>query len=327
MAAFLPAPLPPARASAPTAPLVVFAPLAIGRPAGADRAGSRSACNWSGSTLGAGRRRPAAAGAIGRSFFAGVGSPARLLSRGRPAAAGQGARFEFAVRAELGGPDVDSPLPPAPTGSDAPVSGGSNGAGAASPARKPDAPGGQAAGLACPLPSPSAEAGAAKQTEPTADREQQPFEWRKNWYPVAFVEDFPRGRPYPFSLFDEPLVLWAVRPARPAPRAAPRVPSSRAAGRRARGGAGEGGAVRCVLDRCPHRAVPLSDGRLEGPLLECGYHGWQFDGSGRCARIPQLEAGAAINQRRACVAAYPVALAQGIIFVPAPPRLPSPESL
>eukprot|EP00741_Cyanophora_paradoxa_P010134 tig00020510_g9809.t1 len=221
------------------------------------------------------------------------------MSGGWPAAAGQGARFEFAVRAELGGPDVDSPLPPAPTGSDAPVSGGSNGAGAASPARKPEARGGQAAGLACPLPSSSAEAGSAKQTEPAADREQQPFEWRKNWYPVAFVEDFPRGRPYAFSLFDEPLVLWA----------------------------GEGGAVHCVLDRCPHRAVPLSDGRLEGPLLECGYHGWQFDGSGRCARIPQLEAGAAINQRRACVAAYPIALAQGVIFVWADQKSPPDESL
>eukprot|EP00741_Cyanophora_paradoxa_P010130 tig00020510_g9805.t1 len=298
MAAFLPAPLPPARASAPTAPssslrrsrsaappaliAPALVPLAIGPaahsvPGGGDRPQRGD--------------RP--------ELFRGRGIPARLLSRGRPAAAGQGARFEFAVRAELGGPDVDSPLPPAPTGSDAPVSGGSNGAGAASPARKPDAPGGQAAGLACPLPSPSAEAGAAKQTEPTADREQQPFEWRKNWYPVAFVEDFPRGRPYP----------------------SPSSTSPSSSGPGGRGGALRAGPVPAPRGAALGRAP-------RGALLECGYHGWQFDGSGRCARIPQLEAGAAINQRRACVAAYPVALAQGIIFVWADPKSPptSPSS-
>ncbi|MAQ15805.1 MAG: (2Fe-2S)-binding protein [Sandaracinus sp.] len=43
-----------------------------------------------------------------------------------------------------------------------------------------------------------------------------------------------------------------------------------------------------VLDRCPHRNVPLSMGRVRGERLECGYHGWQFDGAGRCQAIPGL---------------------------------------
>lgn len=43
-----------------------------------------------------------------------------------------------------------------------------------------------------------------------------------------------------------------------------------------------------VLDRCPHRNVPLSMGRVRGPNIECGYHGWQFDGEGRCQAIPGL---------------------------------------
>lgn len=45
--------------------------------------------------------------------------------------------------------------------------------------------------------------------------------------------------------------------------------------------------VGALLDRCPHRNVPLSLGRVaEGGRLECRYHGWQFDCAGRCRHIP-----------------------------------------
>ena len=39
-------------------------------------------------------------------------------------------------------------------------------------------------------------------------------------------------------------------------------------------------------DRCVHRSVPLSLGRVRGDRIECGYHGMQFDGRGQCVRIP-----------------------------------------
>ena len=51
---------------------------------------------------------------------------------------------------------------------------------------------------------------------------------------------------------------------------------------------GEGGAPGALLDRCPHRNAPLSLGRVEGGTLECGYHGWRFDGGGTCRRVPGL---------------------------------------
>ena len=50
--------------------------------------------------------------------------------------------------------------------------------------------------------------------------------------------------------------------------------------------------VHAFEDRCPHRRVPLSLGRVtpEG-VLQCMYHGWCFDGaSGRCEKIPNLRA-------------------------------------
>lgn len=40
------------------------------------------------------------------------------------------------------------------------------------------------------------------------------------------------------------------------------------------------GKVVCYDDCCPHRHVPLSDGKIVGDTLQCCYHGWQFDISG-----------------------------------------------
>lgn len=50
---------------------------------------------------------------------------------------------------------------------------------------------------------------------------------------------------------------------------------------------GEGG-VGALLDRCPHRNVPLSMGRVDRGQLECGYHGWRFDTAGTCKKVPAL---------------------------------------
>lgn len=52
------------------------------------------------------------------------------------------------------------------------------------------------------------------------------------------------------------------------------------------------GTVRAVEDRCPHRRLPLSMGRLtEDGSIQCPYHGWSFDGAtGRCTAIPNLSA-------------------------------------
>ena len=39
-------------------------------------------------------------------------------------------------------------------------------------------------------------------------------------------------------------------------------------------------------DLCPHRSLPLSMGELAGDRVRCGYHGLEFDPSGKCAHIP-----------------------------------------
>lgn len=61
---------------------------------------------------------------------------------------------------------------------------------------------------------------------------------------------------------------------------------------------GEGGAPGALLDRCPHRNVPLSLGKCREGRLECGYHGWQFDRAGECRKVPALSGPATAPARK-----------------------------
>lgn len=69
-----------------------------------------------------------------------------------------------------------------------------------------------------------------------------------------------------------------------------------------------------LRDVCPHRKARLSDGRWCEGRVECGYHGWSFDGDGSCRAIPQLEAGRPIPAA-ARARAVPVQVAQGLIWL------------
>src|SRR6187551_1681572 len=44
----------------------------------------------------------------------------------------------------------------------------------------------------------------------------------------------------------------------------------------------ESGSVSALENRCAHRQMPPSGGRVEGTRLVCQYHGWKYEGSGRC---------------------------------------------
>jgi phenylpropionate dioxygenase-like ring-hydroxylating dioxygenase large terminal subunit len=49
------------------------------------------------------------------------------------------------------------------------------------------------------------------------------------------------------------------------------------------------GHPRALLDRCAHRNLALSLGRVHADgCIECRYHGWRFDGSGACSAVPGL---------------------------------------
>jgi phenylpropionate dioxygenase-like ring-hydroxylating dioxygenase large terminal subunit len=44
-----------------------------------------------------------------------------------------------------------------------------------------------------------------------------------------------------------------------------------------------------LADKCPHRGVPLSLGRVVDDTLRCTYHGLRIDAQGQCVRIPCQE--------------------------------------
>ena len=69
-----------------------------------------------------------------------------------------------------------------------------------------------------------------------------------------------------------------------------------------------------VLDRCPHRNAPLSIGTVCDGLLQCGYHGWRFDGTGACRAVPGL-VGEDADRRARRVDTFPVAEQDGFVWV------------
>lgn len=71
------------------------------------------------------------------------------------------------------------------------------------------------------------------------------------------------------------------------------------------------GKVSAVEDRCAHRAVALSLGKVVEQGIECGYHGIVFDGKGECVRIP----GQTQIPAKACVRHYAVEEKDSIVWL------------
>ena len=73
----------------------------------------------------------------------------------------------------------------------------------------------------------------------------------------------------------------------------------------------EAGSAIALEDRCCHRHLPLSMGKLEGDRLRCGYHGLVFDRQGQCVEIPGQES----IPPQARVRAFPVAEKYGWVWI------------
>lgn len=67
----------------------------------------------------------------------------------------------------------------------------------------------------------------------------------------------------------------------------------------------EGGVVRAVEARCPHQDHPLSEGSLQGRILTCSAHLWQFD----------VESGVGVNPTGCKLKNYPIKVVDGEVLV------------
>ncbi len=79
---------------------------------------------------------------------------------------------------------------------------------------------------------------------------------RNFWYATVPTDELNEG-PNPFLLLGEDIVLFVA----------------------------DDGAPAALKDRCLHRTAKLSKGWIKGGRIVCGYHGWEYDGSGRLKRI------------------------------------------
>jgi len=71
------------------------------------------------------------------------------------------------------------------------------------------------------------------------------------------------------------------------------------------------GQVAALDDRCPHRFVPLSRGKLEGDILRCSYHGLCFESDGTCVdkrAAGQLKAATRLRT-------YPIEERYGLVWI------------
>lgn len=102
---------------------------------------------------------------------------------------------------------------------------------------------------------------------------------RQSWLPVAAVQEI-GSKPVARRLHGVPLVIFR---------------------------SGEQFGV--MRDRCPHRNVPLSEGRIVGGQIACPYHGWTFATDGACRHVPGSDV---VPNIRAEV--LPVRVAGGLVF-------------
>jgi phenylpropionate dioxygenase-like ring-hydroxylating dioxygenase large terminal subunit len=73
------------------------------------------------------------------------------------------------------------------------------------------------------------------------------------------------------------------------------------------------GTVSLVSAFCPHRRAPMFFGRNEENGLRCVYHGWKFDGTGRCTDMPS-EPPDSLFKTKVTIDAYPTWEGGGLVW-------------
>jgi phenylpropionate dioxygenase-like ring-hydroxylating dioxygenase large terminal subunit len=79
-----------------------------------------------------------------------------------------------------------------------------------------------------------------------------------DWHVVGFTSDFVPEKIHPVRLLERDLIAWRA----------------------------EDGEIHVWEDLCIHRGARLSKGWIRHDRVVCPYHGWEYDGSGRCTLMP-----------------------------------------
>jgi phenylpropionate dioxygenase-like ring-hydroxylating dioxygenase large terminal subunit len=109
---------------------------------------------------------------------------------------------------------------------------------------------------------------------------------RNQWYAVLESNEVKRGKPVGVTRLGEKMVFWRT----------------------------SSGEISCLIDRCPHRGCALRIGKILGDHLQCPFHGFEFDATGRCTLIPANGKNALVPKAMQ-VSGYPVREAHHFIWV------------
>ena len=106
-----------------------------------------------------------------------------------------------------------------------------------------------------------------------------------DWHPVTSLKELAAKNILGTRLLGEDIVVWRVE-----------------------------GQIMAWQDLCVHRGVRLSLGQVvEGDKLECPYHGWTYDTSGKCIRIPAHPE--QLPPKKAVVKTYQARERYGLVWV------------
>lgn len=72
--------------------------------------------------------------------------------------------------------------------------------------------------------------------------------------------------------------------------------------------------IHAFKDLCIHRGAPLSLGKVKDGCLVCPYHGWEYNSTGACVKIPQLPEGAPITSKAKAIP-FSCSVAYGFVWV------------
>ncbi len=106
------------------------------------------------------------------------------------------------------------------------------------------------------------------------------------WYAILESNEVKKGNPVGFTRMGQQLVAW-------------------------RDGTGK---LSIMSDQCPHRGAALSAGKLTHDCIQCPFHGFEYDTTGKCVLIPANGRGAEAPKAMR-VRTYPTREEHGFIFL------------
>jgi phenylpropionate dioxygenase-like ring-hydroxylating dioxygenase large terminal subunit len=109
---------------------------------------------------------------------------------------------------------------------------------------------------------------------------------RDQWYVVLQSRELKKHKPVGVTRMGEKMVFWRDSQGKPV----------------------------CQADLCPHRGAALSIGCVIGDSIQCPFHGFEYDSSGKCTLVPANGKAASIPKALQVVT-YPCRESNGYVYI------------